>query len=540
MIGTALFRQDKARTLQSGQRLNIGLPLAILAIVFTAAGAALGSDSSLIEMARYQDAAAVRILLDDGADPHARQADGATALHWAVFRENIEMAASLIEAGADINAVNRLGASALFIAAKGGHAGLIEHLLKAGADPNIALPMGETPVMTAARSGSAEGVRHLIDAGAEVNLSERSRGQTALMWAASQGHVEVARMLVDAGADLEARSAVRPRLIYADAINGGAFDQGVMEQLGGYSPLLFAARNGRVEVADLLLDAGADIEGAAGNGASPLVVATHSGQFTFARRLLERDADPNAIGAGYNALHAAILRGDPDMVNALLAHGAGPNVRLQRPTPVQRASEDWALKTPLVGATPYWLAAYFREPEIMRALVQGGADPALTNQELYRRLRDRESRLNPPEPEVVGGFASAVQAAIRGASDRERYYLIANPDPAAEERLALETVMLAAEDGVKLDHADFTGATALHDAALRSLATIVRELAERDSDVNAVNGQGSTPLDLAIAAENRRPDVNLESPERQGPSASEVLRELGGVRSARLANARVQ
>ena len=175
----------------------------------------------------------------------------------------------------------------------------------------------------------------------------------------------------------------------------------------------------------MLIEAGTEIDGAAGNGASPLVVATHSGHYVLARRLLDQGANPDSMGAGYNALHAAVLRGDVGMVEALLEHGADPDTRLEKPTPVQRASEDWALRTPLVSATPYWLAASFREAEIMRVLERAGANPLVTTLERFRPLRDRESRLNPPPPEIVGGFASSLQAAVRGASDRNRYYVLA-------------------------------------------------------------------------------------------------------------------
>lgn len=531
MIGSALSRQTEAAPLHCRIRLIAGLALAFL---LCPAGAILASETSLIETARYQDAEDVRVLLESGADPDQRQADGATALHWAVYRQDMEMAGLLLSAGADVNAVNRLGASPLFVAAEGDNAGLIRQLLEAGADPDIALPMGETPVMTASRVGSAESVRDLIAAGADVNAVERSRGQTALMWAAAQGHMEVATALIEAGADLEARSTVRPRLMFADASNGGAFDQGIEERLGGYSPLLFAARNGHGGVARLLIEAGAEIDGEAGNGAGPLVVAVHSGHFVLARRLLEFGADPNAIGAGYNALHAAVLRGDLETVNALLEHGADPNVRLVRPTPTQRASEDWAFRSPMVSATPYWIAAYFREAGIMRALERAGADPLMTTQESFRRLRDRESRENPPPPEVVGGFATALQAAVRGASDRDRYYVLATEDPVGEERLALEAVRTAAEHGVDLDHADFTGSTALHDATARNLVTIVRELAERGADVNALNGRGMTPLDIAEAPA-RRSVLNLES---NAPvpteSAADVLRDFGALPASSL------
>ncbi len=505
------------------------VPLAaLLAVCFACPLAA----SDLIDAARNQDLGMVRTLLGEGVDPDARQPDGATALHWAVHRSNLGIVNALIEAGADVNAVNRLGASALYIAAKSGQGELIGRLLEAGANPNLPLQMNETPIMTASRSGTVAGVNSLIAAGAEVNVREDSRHQTALMWAAAQGHVEVGRALIEAGADLEARSKVRPMLMFADATNGGAFDQGVTENLGGYSPLLFAAREGHLEMARLLLNSGADVDGVAGNGSSPLVVAAHSGHTELAIELLERGANANSMGAGYTALHAAILRGDLAVVEALLDNGADPNQRLLKANPVQRASEDWVLKSPLIGATPYWIAASFREPEIMTALADSGADPMLTSEAQHRRLRSREERDNPPAPEVVGGFESAVQAAVRGDSTRQRYYVQANPDPEREERLAVESVKVAADHGINLDHTDFSGATALHDAAIRNLAGVVRELAGRGADINVLDASGRTPLDLAIAAENRGPGILvLETPERQGPSAREVLEELGALRS---------
>ena len=452
----------------------------------------------LLETARYQNAEAVELLLASGADPDTRQNDGATALHWAAYQEDADMLAALVQAGANVNITNRLGASPLYLAAKNGNAELIERLLNAGADPNLALKIGETPFMTASRAGTVEGVRQMIAAGADVNAYEKSREQTALMWAVTQGHVDVVRVLVNAGANLEARSKVRSRLMYAESSNGAAFDQGVVEQLGGFSPLLFAAAQGNVEIGQLLISVGVNINGTAANGASPLVVATHSGHPDFARLLLEAGADPDAIGAGYNALHAAVLRGDLETVEELLVNGADPDVRLKRATPVQRASEDWALKSPLISATPYWLAAYYREAKIMRVLEQGGANTLLTNEEVFREKgRTRADRLNPPVPKAVSGFASALQAAILGDSTRSRFYTQENPDPVGEERLALEAVIAAAEHGVNLNHSDFTESTAIHYAAARNLPTLVRELAERGADINAMNGRGQTPLDIA-------------------------------------------
>ncbi len=511
---------------------------AIAALMIALCPVTVANALDLIEASREQDIAAVRSLLADGSDPNLTQADGATALHWAVHRENTEIVAALLDAGANVNATNRLGASPLFIAARSGHAELIEQLMDAGANPNLQLQMGETALMSAARTGTLQGVRLLIEAGADVNVRESSREQTALMWAASQGHVEVARALIGAGAALDAKSKVRPMLMFVDATNGGAFDQGQMENLGGFTPLLFAARNGHTDLARLLVNAGADINLAAGNGASPLVIAAHSGHGDLAIMLLEQGAEPNAMGAGYNALHAAILRGNKEVVDALLAHGADPDVRVERATPVQRASEDWVLKTPTVGATSYWLAASFREAEIMKLLSDNGADALLTNKEQYRRLRERADRENPSDPEVAGGLASAVQAAVTGDSTRQRYYVQANPDPVGEERKALASVIVALDDGVDVNHADFTGSTALHDAAARNLATVVRELAERGAELNALNGRGQTAMDLAIAAE-RRIGVGIlaqETPDYVGPTAREVLEGFGAVSADQLNN----
>ncbi|MDC1119510.1 ankyrin repeat domain-containing protein [Gammaproteobacteria bacterium] len=503
------------------------------ALVATISSAvAWAENPPLLETARYQNAEAVELLLASGADPDTRQNDGATALHWAAYQEDADMLAALVQAGANVNITNRLGASPLYLAAKNGNAELIERLLNAGADPNLALKIGETPFMTASRAGTVEGVRQMIAAGADVNAYEKSREQTALMWAVTQGHVDVVRVLVNAGANLEARSKVRSRLMYAESSNGAAFDQGVVEQLGGFSPLLFAAAQGNVEIGQLLISVGVNINGTAANGASPLVVATHSGHPDFARLLLEAGADPDAIGAGYNALHAAVLRGDLETVEELLVNGADPDVRLKRATPVQRASEDWALKSPLISATPYWLAAYYREAKIMRVLEQGGANTLLTNEEVFREKgRTRADRLNPPVPKAVSGFASALQAAILGDSTRSRFYTQENPDPVGEERLALEAVIAAAEHGVNLNHSDFTESTAIHYAAARNLPTLVRELAERGADINAMNGRGQTPLDIALASEKSTDFFDFDARPKPGPKPSEVLIEFGALMS---------
>ena len=171
---------------------------------------------------------------------------------------------------------------------------------------------GESPLLVASRAGNAALVKALIAKGAQVNATEPVRGQTALMWAVANRRDEVARVLIQAGADVHARSIVTPRE-YQTGSRYVAYDDVrfvVKVEEGGFTPLLFAARSGDAASADLLLAAGAKVDDPAPTGATPLVLAAHSGNRDVAALLLDRGADPNAAGAGYTALHAAVLRGD--------------------------------------------------------------------------------------------------------------------------------------------------------------------------------------------------------------------------------------
>jgi len=510
------------RSMRIGALAVLGACLTLAAV---AAPAGANTDEPpLVAAARAADADAVERLLARGVDVDQRQPDGATALHWAAFRDDRRIAALLLAAGAEVNAANELGATPLWLAAENGSAAMIEHLLAAGADANAELPEGETPVMTASRAGTAGGVRALIAAGADVNAAERSRGQTALMWAVAQGHDDVTGILVRHGADVEARSKVRPRMMHAEGTNASQYDQGVVWNRGGFTPLLFAARHGRVAAAGMLLDGGADVENPAPTGASPLALAAHSGQGAFGAWLLGRGADPNAMGAGYSALHAAVLRGDRALVRALLAHGADPNLRLRSGTPVRRASQDWAFAPALVSATPYWLAAWFHDADAMRELAEAGADPRLTTLERWRTVFERAGGVGPPH--LAGGFIPPLVAATRGPANRGRFFNSVLRDANDDERKVMAAVRTAVEFGADVNAADLRGDTAMHAAAQRNFNTVVRFLAGHGADLDAKNDAGRTPLDLARAAEATR--ARIQDPTRYpAGNSAEVLRDLG-------------
>ncbi len=458
----------------------------------------------LIDAVKTGDRNRVETLIAGGADVDARQGDGATALHWAAHRNDLAAADSLIAAGATVNAANALGATPLWLAAMNGSADMVGRLLDANADPNAALKMGETPLMTAARAGSVKTAELLLDRGADPNAAEHERGQTALMWAAAQRHPDVVRLLVDRGADLHARSKVWHQL---ENTAGNTNPIGNFEMAhGGSTPLLFAARNGDVDTVRVLLDRGADVNDVAAAGTSALVIAAHSAHEALGIYLLEEGADPNASGAGYAALHAAVLRGGTRLVDALLAHGADPNALIEHGTPGRRISADYSLRHQMIGVNAFWLAAQFGELEMLRALAEHGADPLVT-----------------PED-----GKSALQATV----GMPRLYLetrrnragIAPPDPVEDERRTLEMARIVVDLGVDVNAADKRGDTAMHDAVRKRFALVVEFLASHGADINATNERDETPLTLAESVLTVPGSAGLRT---DRPEIAELLRSLG-------------
>src|SRR5262245_56162867 len=298
------------------------------------------ADSRLIDAVKKRDVEAVRALLNARplrADVNATLGDGATALHWAAHRDDLTIVDLLVRAGARAGAAGDLGTTPLHLACTNRNGAMVERLLAAGAGANAALTNGETVLMTCARAGDVRATRALVAHGADVNAKERAHQQTALMWAVAQRHPDVVRLLIDARADVRARSLTYPQTVVGEQTQRAgreALNYTVLR--GGATPLLFAARVGDLESARLLVAAGADVNDAQPDGVSALVLAAHSGNGSVGALLLEHGADPNAFGSGYTALHAAVLRSDVQLVKALLAHGANPNVRMTKGTPMRR------------------------------------------------------------------------------------------------------------------------------------------------------------------------------------------------------------
>jgi ankyrin repeat protein len=496
-----------------------------IAVLSTAVLSAAGADARLIKAVRSKDAPTVRALIKQRVDVNAPQGDGATALHWAAHVDDLAVADLLIRAGARAAVANENGFTPLHLACTNRSAPMVDRLLSAGADPNAASINGETVLMTCARSGEPQAVKALLVKGARVNVKEKAHSQTALMWAAAQRHPDVTELLIEAGAEINAQS-----LTYAQTVVGEQTQRFGREELnytvlrGGSTPLLFAARSGDTESARLLIAAGANANDALPDGTSALVLAAHSGHGDTAALLLEKGANPDAAGSGYTALHAAVLRSDLNLVKTLLARGANPDVRTTKGTPLRRDTTDFNLPATLISSTPYLLAARFLEPEIMKALVAGGANATLA-------MRDGSTALM-----LATGAGSGNGATRRGIA-------VIDGGIVEAEEAVLRAVTIALELGADVNAANQAGDTALHAAAAKGLNTVVQLLADKGAQLNAKNKRGLTPLAAlmpANAAVRRRgaaitaaaiaDDDNANEPvarEPNHPSTIALLKTLG-------------
>jgi ankyrin repeat protein len=404
-------------------------------------------------------------LLQKKADVNIPDPDGSTALLWASYHDDLETAELLLRAGAKVNTANDLGAAPLWAASQNGSSAMVRRLLAAGADPNAALLAGETPLMVAARSGYPGVAEQLLAKGANPN-AHGARAQTALMWAVAQKHSEVVKVLLAHHADLNLQSAVWGEVMAVPPHGYRPYNKEVPH--GGETALMFAARAGDLESAKLLVAAGANVNDTDAWGVSATTLAMHSGFDDVAAFLLEKGANPNVEGPGFTALHEAIMRRDEPMVTALLNHGADPNIPVKTWTPTRRSSDDYHFEPSLIGATPFWLAARLTAPDIMRALVQHGADPKYVHHAEY--VAEQGFGAAKRSETVTPLMAAVGMLRVSSWVDIPR---------AERERSTLETVQLCVELGVDLNVANTDGRTALDAAKTLRYATVVAFLTEK-------------------------------------------------------------
>jgi ankyrin repeat protein len=456
----------------------------MLLFLAPAALCAAGVDARLVEAEKNADKPAVLRLLKSNAPVDAKAEDGATALHWAAYWDDLETARLLLQAGATPDVTNRYGVTPLSLACTNGNAAMIELLLNAKANPNLALPEGETPLMTAARTGRADALKVLLTHGADVKAKDDAHGQTALMWAAAEGNTAAVEMLLEFGAELHAVSK------------------------GGFTAMMFATREGQTGVVKTLLKAGVNVDEtlqppAKQAGITAMGLAVSNAHYELASLLLDAGADPNAAAQGWTALHTitwirqpGYASNDPaptgsgsmssiELVKKLVAKGANLNARMTKRTNVGLSSLNTS------GSTPFLLAARTGDAELMRLLAGLGANPLIPNSEDTTPLM------------VAAGVGTRSPGEDAGTN--------------AE---VLEAVKVAIALGNDVNAVDKNGETAMHGAAYKQVPEAARLLLEKGAKVEVFNRKNSHGWTALRIAEGVHRGMNL----RASPETAAVIR----------------
>jgi ankyrin repeat protein len=459
--------------------LAIGLSMASAIAVATA------PQADLVAAVEDGNRAAAISMIEAHVDVRQRDADGTTALHWAAHRSDAELARMLIAAGADLRAMNDYGASPMSAAAENGDARMLKLLLDAGADVESVNPDGQTALMLAARTGHVDAAALLLRRGANPNAREQWGGQTALMWAAAQSQPAMLELLLKHGARVDLRAVTRDwqRRVTAE---GRPKD---MEH-GGFTALLYAAREGCVECARSLVRGGADLNLPDPDGVTPLILALMNIHWDTARCLIEAGADVNRWDFyGRTPLYAAVdmntlpkgrhvdLPALDDttglqVITMLLARGANPNAQLKLRVPHRQIPYDRYTEPLLnIGATPLLRAAKAGDVPVVRLLLAHGALADLAN-------------FNGDTPLMAAVGKGWINAPTRGAFYTE------------EEALQVYALLRAA--GANVNARTHFDETPLHSAALRGWNRIVKKLVADGAELDAADHNGLTPLDFAM------------------------------------------
>ena len=461
-------------------------------VVFAAGG-------NLADAVMRNDKTTVRSLLGQKADVNVPLVDGTTALHWAVESDDAETVQLLIQAGANVKAKDRYGFTPLYFACSSGNARIVRALVEAGADPNAADSGGETALMTATRIGNVDALKALLQHGASVNAKDVVTQQTALMWAARTNHADGIGLLLEYGAEVNARTragktpARRPPGAGGGShgvgiVRGGWPERGYQDPTpGGMTALLYAARDGRLEIARALAKAKADVNQADVNGITPLLMALTNNHLELAKFLLEQGAASNASdGWGRTPLWAAVEMRNRDLgrggeheidrasafelIRMLLDRDADPNARTKEVPPVRRFVEplgdlSWVDFT---GQTPFLRAALSGDISVMRLLLEKGADPNLATD--------------------AGTTALMAAAGVN--------WVVGQTYTEPKDAL-MEAVKLCLEKGADVNAKNSMGITAIIGAANRGSDDILEFLVQRGARLDVKDNEGRTPLTWA-------------------------------------------
>ncbi len=479
---------------------------------------ALAGEPALVAAAQSKNPAAAIKLIDKGADVNATSANGSTALLWAAHYGEVDLVRRLLKAGAKADVRNTFNATPIGEAAVIGSAPIIEMLLKAGVPADEASREGQTPLMVVARTGNLDAARILLRHGANVNAKESWGGQTALMWAAAQSQPEMMKLLIDHGADVNARGAVRDwqRRVTSEPRKKDMYH-------GGFTPLIYAARENCLACVKALVEAKADLDLPDPQRVTALNVALQNLHFGLAAYLIQAGADVNKWDFyGRTPLYNAVDMDTPpasvgkagrfekttavDVVKLLLEKGADPNIQLKhRPRYRQAVFERGADIILSMGATPLLRAARAADVPVIKLLLAHGALVELPDQ----------FGVTPVMAAAGLGFGARASRG-KGVSEDQRIaalkiLLAAGGDinrltrrigriPPPGKNNFLDRVRIRSGNQRYLfSFVPPPGRAAIDGAAINGWNKVVQFLVDNGAKIDVVDSLGKTPYDLAAS-----------------------------------------
>jgi len=203
----------------------------------------------------------------------------------------------------------------------------------------------DNEMIDAARTQKTELLKCLIHKGANINAEKD--GITALIYAAAYGSFDIVKFLIENGADVNAKNSDGQHVLafgassaYTSAILGPEDHEKMVRYLitkgnakvnaiskAGNTALIWTARNGHLNIVELLMNFDADINVVNKKGYSALLWATQNQHYEISKKLVESGADINAVifegdFAGFSALTFASRRGDNSLLNYFVKNGA--------------------------------------------------------------------------------------------------------------------------------------------------------------------------------------------------------------------------
>ena len=496
----------------------------------------------------------VRALLEGGADANDFTNTGVSPLHFAAQANSAESIRALVAHGADVDAPDsRSSRTPLMFAAVGNATVAMQALVDAGADLSAETELKDYEAISEANNADRARRTAVRNAGLPPDQRPVARGRPGGRGAATPDSAAAQAEPHEKTADAEPHEKTADAEPHEKTADAGPHEKpadaepdepavvalSTNQQLGkqgGFTALHYAAREGKIDAANLLLAAGADIDQVTGGDeSSPLLVAVLNGHYDLAKELLSHGADPNIVSDdGAGPLFATFniewslrtwypqpgaFRGQAtsymELAEALLEAGADPNQRTS--THIWYAAYNAGrMGVDFTGATPFWRAAYAADVPAMKLLAANGADPDIWTIKLPGRRGfnfDPDDPTNPqnnePEPldpsglPVVADGGNGIHPMHAAAGVGFGTSRVAQQHRSAPGGWLPSMKYFVDELGMDPNMRDKDGFTAVHHAAARGDSETVRYLVSKGADVTLISRRGQTTADMANSPEQR-------------------------------------